>query len=810
MVGFHDEVRQRFGVLPNFFRLAPENPEITQNLWGFARFGYLDNPLPSLFKERLFVWLSRFCEVRYCIARHVGFLIGLGTPAGDASCPPQSVDDVLRLLSRPLPRGGAMREHNKRCAAFANPLTEMPPPDSEMEWSIFACATHVFLQTPAASECQAALERVLGISQLQYLLVFLAFVRAAHYWTRVHSDLALEEDIDRLLTTHEQLRRCLLDDPEAGCGKVDRDLIATPATLEPERLFIDARQESAALLQQELADSRLLHDISIELIGEQNMATLYGKIVGAAARLMRSPCATMQMLREERGGDAELQLLGYRGIPPEVAAGWQRMRTDTPFFCAIALARNERVIVPDVDRCDFIVDAEALASFHYADIRAVQSTPLKTRTGTLVGMISTHWHMPHTPSARELHLLDILARQAADLIERAKVEETLRESEEQLRESDRMKDQFLATLAHELRNPLAPICNALQLLRLSDRAADAERLLDMLDRQVNHVVQLVNDLLEMSRISRGAIELKHDLLELTDVLRTATDASKPLIENGRHRLELRFPEGRLLVHGDAVRLTQVFTNLLNNAAKYTDDGGRIELSVRRDNEHVVVSVCDNGIGIAPEQLPRLFQMFAQANPGNARGQGGLGIGLSLAQRLVGMHRGTIDARSNGLGQGSCFTVRLPLALHGISPEAPTHSASTAGLQNLRILIVDDNRDAGDSLGMLLRFLGADIRVERDGVAALGALEEFQPAVVLLDLGMPDMDGYEVARRIRANARNAGIMLVATTGWGQQQDQARTRAAGFDHHLIKPINLEVLEALLKHIERNGLPRGAKGH
>jgi len=629
-------------------------------------------------------------------------------------------------------------------------------------------------------------------------------VRTAHYWTRLHPDLALEEDAIFLLDTHQRLRQCLLGAPAAGRAPATQATQAAKATTQPlpaalawerETPAADDDRENERRRQQELADSRLLHDISIELIGEQDIALLYGKITSAAARLMDAPCATMQMLCEEQDGTAELQLLGHHGIPPETAAAWQRVSPGGGSVCATALARNERVVVPDIDQFGLVADAEALVSFRHARIRAVQSTPLKSRAGTVVGMISTHWQVPHMPSARELHLLDILARQAADLIERAKAEQALRESEERLRESDRMKDQFLAILAHELRNPLTPICNSLELLRLSDMAADTGRLLGMLDRQVNHIVHLVDDLLETSRISRGEIQLKRELLELADVLHTAIDASKSLIENGGHRLELQVPENPVRVHGDAVRLTQVFTNLLNNAAKYTPAGGRIALSVQPEGEQVAVSVCDNGIGIAPDQLPRLFQMFVRLNPGSGHPQGGLGIGLSLAQRLAQMHGGGIEAHSAGLGQGSRFTVRLPLASYSPPPASPDHSIAAAGLHRLRILIVDDNRDAGDSLAMLLRLLGAEVRAECDGAAALAVLDAYRPSAVLLDLGMPGMDGYEVARRIRADDRHGDVMLVAITGWSQQQDRERARAAGFHHHLIKPLDTGRLVALL---------------
>ena len=367
------------------------------------------------------------------------------------------------------------------------------------------------------------------------------------------------------------------------------------------------------------------------------------------------------------------------------------------------------------------------------------------------------------------------------------------ETREALREADRRKDEFLATLAHELRNPLAPIRNALHLLARPGAQAQAAGLHAMLERQVSHMVRLVDDLMEVSRISRGAIELRREPLDLADVLRTAAETCQPLIERGRHRFEMHLPGEPLPVDGDAVRLAQVMTNLLGNAARYTDDGGRIELVARRDGDDALVTVRDSGIGIEPQQLPRLFEMFAQLD--RSRGQGGLGIGLSLVRRLVQMHGGSVHAASEGPGRGSKFSVRLPLAA---SVRSAGHDAGQPLRNTLhahRVLVVDDNHDAADSLGLVLSMLGPQVRVEHDGAAALDAIDEWHPTVMLLDLGMPGMDGFEVARRVRADKRHRGIRLVALTGWGQDEDRQCTREAGFDHHVVKPVDPDALSALL---------------
>lgn len=365
-----------------------------------------------------------------------------------------------------------------------------------------------------------------------------------------------------------------------------------------------------------------------------------------------------------------------------------------------------------------------------------------------------------------------------------------------LRRADRRKDEFLATLAHELRNPLAPIRNSLHVLRLASARDDPSvaEVCDIMERQVEHMVRLVDDLLELSRITRDTIELRKEPVELAAMLRTAVEASRPLIEGGRHRLEVSLPAETITFEADGVRLAQVFANLLNNAAKYTEEGGRIWLTARRRGDWLVVSVRDSGIGIPATMLPMVFEMFTQVDRSLGRAQGGLGIGLALVRRLVKLHGGSIDAHSRGVGQGSRFVVRLPLP-RCTAPLREQPALRHCDAKDRRVLVVDDNHDAADSLGILLRKLGTDVRVVHDGEAALAALETYRPAVVLLDLGMPGMDGFEVARRIREHPEFRDVLLIALTGWGQVEDRFRTQHAGFDHHLTKPADLRVLQEIL---------------
>jgi PAS domain S-box-containing protein len=369
-------------------------------------------------------------------------------------------------------------------------------------------------------------------------------------------------------------------------------------------------------------------------------------------------------------------------------------------------------------------------------------------------------------------------------------------SQEAMREADRRKDEFLATLAHELRNPLAPIRNSLQILRLTgDSKPDTEQVYEMMERQVNQMVRLVDDLLEISRITRGQIELRKERVSLTSVIQSAVEVSKPLIEDACHHLAISLPPEPLTFEADPVRLEQIVSNLLNNAAKYTNPAGRIWLAARRESDSVVISVRDSGIGILPDMLPRIFEMFTQIEHSASRTQGGLGIGLTLVRSLVEMHGGKVEARSEGPGKGSEFIVRLPLN-DNPTTEVVGHSMRHFGqLSSKRVLVVDDNRDAADSLGKLLNLAGAEARAVYNGFAALDVLPSYQPAVLLVDIGMPDMDGYELARRVRQLPDCGDLTLIALTGWGQAEDRQRSQAAGFDFHLTKPADFSTLRNLL---------------
>jgi PAS domain S-box-containing protein len=384
-----------------------------------------------------------------------------------------------------------------------------------------------------------------------------------------------------------------------------------------------------------------------------------------------------------------------------------------------------------------------------------------------------------------------------DITERKRAEELLNRQSEALREADRRKNEFLAMLSHELRNPMAPIRNSAQVIRLLGSVdPNVQRAAEMIERQVGQMTRLVDDLLDVSRIASGKVRLQKELIELSTVVASAVETSRPLIDRRRHQLTVNLCPEPVLLHGDMTRLSQVLANILNNAAKYTEEGGRINLTVELGETEAAVRVRDDGMGIPPETLPHIFDLFAQGDRSLARSEGGLGIGLSLVKELVEMHGGRVEAFSGGRGRGSEFVVRLPvLPSSGLADELRPMVTPTQPDQALHVLVVDDNVDSADSLATLLRMSGHRVRQAYSGPAALEAVAQHRPNVVLLDIGLPDIDGYEVARRLRQRPELADVRLVAVTGYGQDNDLQRSREAGFAAHLVKPVDLRRLQEIL---------------
>jgi signal transduction histidine kinase/ActR/RegA family two-component response regulator len=371
-----------------------------------------------------------------------------------------------------------------------------------------------------------------------------------------------------------------------------------------------------------------------------------------------------------------------------------------------------------------------------------------------------------------------------------------------LQEVDRRKNEFLATLAHELRNPLAPLRTSLAILSRSHPSAhEAIPIYAIMDRQVTHMVRLIDDLMEVSRITRGKIELKLETVDLDTIVSDAIELSRPLLETSGHQLEVMIAAGPWSIRGDFVRLTQVFANLLNNAAKYTADSGRISIDMRREAGIASVQISDNGMGIANSMLTAVFDMFVQVNDTARIAQGGLGIGLTLVKSLVELHGGSVKADSEGLGRGSSFTVELPLAEGTRADESPVSPSETrVGLAH-RVLVVDDNHDVADTLFLLVKSLRADARVAYDGEQALSIAMEYLPSIAFVDIGMPGMDGYQLAARFRATPALGGMKIVALTGWGQKDDKQRIFQAGFDEHLVKPADVDLIEKVLASDRRS---------
>jgi PAS domain S-box-containing protein len=387
---------------------------------------------------------------------------------------------------------------------------------------------------------------------------------------------------------------------------------------------------------------------------------------------------------------------------------------------------------------------------------------------------------------------------ASDITDRRRLEEELRRRAEELAVADRRKDEFLAMLAHELRNPLAPIANVLEALRLdrSDPVATDEALA-IAGRQVNHMARLLDDLLDVSRFTRGHVQLRKVAMDLIPVLEQAIETSRPAIEAGGHRLVTSFPDSPVWLQGDPIRLVQVIANLLNNAAKYTDHGGFIALTATREGDEASIRVEDNGVGLSPEILPRVFDLFSQEDRSLDRSQGGLGIGLTLVKSLVHLHGGTVIAESQGANQGSVFTLRLPVLSTPLAVNRPETASRPTVTPNrrLRVLIVDDSQDSARSLARVLKLWGHETRVAHDGQTALDSIVSESFDVIFLDIGLPGMNGYQVGELIRERHGMAGPLIVALTGYGQEEDLSRSRSAGFDDHLVKPVNLDRVKELL---------------
>jgi len=487
--------------------------------------------------------------------------------------------------------------------------------------------------------------------------------------------------------------------------------------------------------------------------------------------------------------------LAVTGGPRQAFAGLQQ---ETPLFGVTF--RGAAIVRID----DLRTDARAAGFQPAPDAPLVSylAVPIVARSGEVLGGLFLGHPAPGWFVEQHERMIVGVASQAAIALENARLYEQLRQSEEKAHKADRRKDEFLAMLGHELRNPLAPIVTALQVLKLRREGALEEEL-KVIERQVQHLVSLVDDLLDISRITRGKLELKNEPLELSTVAARAIEMASPLFEQRSHRLTVDVPRHGLPVEGDLVRLSQVVANLLTNAAKYTDPQGHIQLSAAHEGDEVVLTVADNGMGIAPDMLASIFDLFVQGGRALDRAEGGLGIGLTLVKTLTNLHRGRATAHSDGPGRGSRFAIHLPALPMGtleVGGRIPANGPrKRAMVRRLRVLLVDDNLDAAEMLGEILREVGHDVAVASDGPEALRVLDGFPAEVAVLDIGLPVMDGYELARKI---AGRSGPLprLIALTGYGQDQDRARSETAGFERHFVKPVDVDELLAAISDPRR----------
>jgi PAS domain S-box-containing protein len=561
-------------------------------------------------------------------------------------------------------------------------------------------------------------------------------------------------------------------------GKVFFDDLGKPVRM------IGATVEITASRQAE-ERQRLLWEAAGVLLTSDNPEAMLQGIFSQVGRQIGIDTYFNYIVEEDK---ETLRLKSYAGILPEEAEKMGRLKFGQAVCGNVALGRVP-IAASSIQESD-----DPMVQFVKAyGIRAYACNPLLARD-QLIGTLAFASHAKESFSEVELEFFETISRYVTVAYERLRLIE-------QLQEADKRKDEFLAMLAHELRNPLAPVRNAVGLLK--HYAANDPKLQwprEVIDRQVTHMTRLVDDLLDVSRITRGKIELRHEIVEMASIVERALETSRPLVDAKRQQLTVTLPAEPIRVTGDATRLAQILSNLLSNAAKYTDAGGGIQLSVERKGDEIITRVCDNGMGILPDMLPHIFDLFAQADGSLDRSQGGLGIGLTVVKALAEMHGGRVVARSEGPNKGSEFTVYLPALIETPSEQvsATAKPAAPESAQGCRILVVDDNVDSAESMALLLHFEGHEVKTAFDGLEALQAAREYKPNVVLLDIGLPGMDGYEVARELRQDGEHHRVVLIALTGYGQAEDRQRSQEAGFDHHLTKPVDHDLLNSLIKSL------------
>ncbi|HSO31972.1 MAG TPA: ATP-binding protein, partial [Labilithrix sp.] len=583
------------------------------------------------------------------------------------------------------------------------------------------------------------------------------------------------------------------DDELRGFAKITRDLTKI---LEAEELERRLALERAGRVAAEAAEQRVraseerlrrLQRVTAALSEAATPSAVAAVVLDQSLQALEAAGGAIYALADH---GRSLDLLGQRGHPDSPLADFASIPLDLRAPLSDAARERTPLFYESVDACAELYP-DLRDAIRSGDFEASAALPLLTQ-GKLLGVLGIRFRERRRFDENDRLLMLTLAELCAQALDRARLLAAERQARAESDAANRSKDEFLAMLGHELRNPLAPIVTALSLMKLRGKGeADKER--TVIERQVDHLVRLVDDLLDVSRITEGKVALKKERVELATIVARGVELSSPLLEQRQQHLSLRVPEG-LWLDGDATRLAQVVSNLVTNSAKYTHVGGHIEIEGSRRLDRVVLTVRDDGIGIAPAMLPRVFDIFAQERQSIDRSQGGLGLGLAIVKSLVAMHEGTVAVTSEGHEKGSAFTVELPAATHQASPSStPRKAAGRAAGAARRVLVVDDNLDAAELLAEVLRARGFVVEIAIDGPAALRLAESFRPEIALLDIGLPVMDGYEVARRLRS--RDDAIRLIAVTGYGQDSDRALALAAGFDTHMIKPVQLDALQAAL---------------
>lgn len=566
-----------------------------------------------------------------------------------------------------------------------------------------------------------------------------------------------------------------------------RELIARVRT----QLMLSKQRRA---LIKELNTMTLLHSIATHFVQEGNISVILLKTIDAAISITKADKGTIQLVDID---GQSLRLVASRGFSQSFIDHFQ----NCPFgkeSCGTALQRNERVIVKDITQSSIFAGTPNLKPLLEEEVLAVQSTLLKNSSGKTIGMLSTHYKNTRTPQPRDLQMLDLLARLTADIIEREQWIQERAKWLEMLRESDRRKDNFLAILSHELRNPLASISNSSFMLSHATAGSDSvKRAQATIDRQLNQIIRLVDDLLDVTRITQNKIQLRCQRMDINELVFRTVEDHYSFFEGLGIGLQVKMAESPLMIHADSVRIAQVVSNLLLNASKFSMPGGHTQVSVMFDENknQALIQVKDDGVGIAPDLLEHLFEPFMQADRSLNRSQGGLGLGLALVKGLVELHKGTVEVSSSGPGQGATFSIRLPIDDNEDTPIVKLKIEKEKRPVSRCVLLIEDNICAAESLSMVLEMFGHAVFLSYNGLDGIKKAKTIKPDFIFCDIGLPGIDGYEIAKILKADKNLRSTYLIALSGYAQPEDIEKSRIAGFDLHLAKPPNLELLEQLL---------------